>query len=156
MPRLDRLSEMQRNSLLTHPCLLNDTAPWTRLTKPLAESTVAIVTTAGLQVRGDRHFTGGDQTFRVIPTATPDRDVIQSHTSIGFDRSGIYQDLNLVFPRDRLRELAAAGEIGGLGPNCYAFLGAQRTYDTLLNESGPAVAARLLDDGVDIVLLTGT
>jgi D-proline reductase (dithiol) PrdB len=155
MPRLDRLSELARKTLLTHNVLLNDDAPWTPLTKPLSQCRVALVTTGGLQLRSDRAFTNGDQTFRVIPSGTPPRDILLSHTSIGFDRSGVIRDLNLVFPMDRLRDLVEAGEIGSIGPNAYSFLGAQRKYDGLMNDSGPEVGRRLEADGVDAILMTG-
>src|SRR5207237_8075659 len=86
MPRLDRLSQMARNNLLTFPAQVNETAPFVRPAKPLAACRLAIVTTAGLHRRGDRLFTPGDQTYRVIASHTPTVDIIQSHTSIGFDR----------------------------------------------------------------------
>jgi D-proline reductase (dithiol) PrdB len=156
MPRLDQLSELQRKTLLTHPCLLNDTAPWTPLQRPLSEARLALVTTAGLHVRGDHPFTGGDQTFRTIPAAASAGEIIQSHASIGFDRSGLQQDLNTVFPVDRMRELTEQREIGSLGPRFFSFMGAQRAYDRLLNDTGPAVAQLLHEDGVDVVFLTGT
>jgi D-proline reductase (dithiol) PrdB len=155
MPRLEQLSEIQRKTLLMHPCLLNDTAPWTPLAKPLARARLALVTTAGLHVRGDQPFTGGEQGYRTIPSDTPARDILLSHTSIGFDRSGIQRDLNLVLPVDRMRELVRAGELGSLGTNFYSFMGAQRTYDGILQESGPEVARKLREDDVDVVFLTG-
>lgn len=154
MPRLEQLSELQRKMLLAHPCVLGDTDPWTPPAKLPRDARVGLVTTAGLNVRGDEPFTRGDEGFRVIPVETPARDVILSHASIGFDRSGIHRDLNLVLPVDRLREMTQAGEIGSLGPNSYSFMGALRSYDTLLHESAPAVAQRLKDDGVEVVLLT--
>jgi len=154
---LERLSELSRKSALAHPCLLNETAPFTRPDKPLARSRLALVTTAGLHLDGDRLFTGGDQSFRVIPSETPPTKIRQSHASIGFDRTAAMRDLNVIFPMDRMRELVAAGELGSLGPNYYSFLGAQRPpYDTLLHQSGPEVARRLRDEGVDVVFLTGT
>lgn len=155
MPRLDLLPEIQRNTLLTHPALLNDTAPFTPLARPLSASRLALVTTAGIHPRGDRPFTGGDQSFRVLPSSIPKADIVVSHVSIGFDRAGILSDLNVVFPVDRLRELVALGEVGSLGTTNYSFMGAQRTYDTLLHDSGPEVARRLREDGVEVVLLTG-
>jgi D-proline reductase (dithiol) PrdB len=155
MPRLEQLSEIQRKTLLMHPCLLNDTAPWTPLAKPLARARLALVTTAGLHVRGDQPFTGGEQGYHTIPSDTPARDILLSHTSIGFDRSGIQRDLNLVFPVDRMRELVQAGELGSLTSSFYSFLGAQRTYDGILQESGPEVARKLREDDVDVVFLTG-
>ena len=114
MPRLDRLPEAQARGLLSHNCLDHDDAPWTPLAKPLAAARLALVTTAGLHLRGDAPFTGGHQGYRTIPSATPPRDIVQSHTSIGFDRTGLLQDLNGACPVDRARDLVAAGELGSL------------------------------------------
>ena len=77
-------------------------------------------------------------------------------SNIGFDRSGVLQDFNVAFPVDRARDLVAAGELGSVATNNYSFLGAQRTYDGILQDSGPAVARQLRADGVDVVFLTGT
>ena len=157
MPRLDRLSELQRKSSLAHPCLLNDTAPFTRLRRPLGESRLALVTTAGLHLRDDAPFTGGDQSYRAIPTDASPSDIVQSHASIGFDRTAFQRDINVVFPVDRAREFVARGEIGSLSREYFSFMGAQRPpYDRLLHETGPDVAKRLRADGVEIVFLTGT
>jgi D-proline reductase (dithiol) PrdB len=156
MPRLDRLSQISRNNLLTFPAQVNDTAPFVLPQKPLAACRLAIVTTAGLHARGDRPFTPGDQTYRVVPSDTPTRDIVQSHTSIGFDRVAIMRDVNVSFPIDRLRELVARGELGGLGPSHYSFMGAQREVARIESETGPEVARRLVADGVDLALITPT
>jgi D-proline reductase (dithiol) PrdB len=157
MPRLDRLSELQRKSSLAHPCLLNDSAPFIVPSRPLAQSRVALVTTAGIHVRGDRPFVGGDHSFRAIPAHTPPADIVQSHVSIGFDRTAFQRDINVVFPVDRLREFVERGEIGSLGQTYYSFMGAQRPpYDSLQHDSGAEVARRLRAEGVDVVFLTGT
>jgi D-proline reductase (dithiol) PrdB len=108
MPRLDRLSELQRKSSLAHPCLLNDTAPFTLPYKPLGDSRLALVTTAGIHVRGDAPFTGGDQSFRVIPSDTPPKEIVQSHASIGFDRTAFQRDINVVFPVDHVNDSSRA------------------------------------------------
>src|SRR5215471_784908 len=157
MPRLDRLSELQRKSSFAHPCLLNDSAPFTRLQRPLSESRLALVTTAGIHLRGDEPFVGGDQSFRVIPADTPRSDIVQSHASIGFDRTAFQRDINVVFPVDRAREFVARGEMGSLSREYFSFMGAQRPpYDRLLQETGPEVATRLRADRVDVIFLTGT
>ena len=62
MPRLDRLPQINRSTLLTFPAQVNDTAPFVALGKPLSACRLAIVTTAGLHRRGDRPFGPGDQT----------------------------------------------------------------------------------------------
>jgi D-proline reductase (dithiol) PrdB len=92
----------------------------------------------------------------VIAADTPTADIIQSHTSIGFDRVPTMRDVNISFPIDRLRELIARGELGGLGPSSYSFMGAQREVARIENETGPEVGRRLRDEGVDVVLITPT
>ena len=156
MPRLDRLSQMGRNNLLTFPSRVNDTAPFVSLSKPLAACRVAIVTTAGLHRRDDRPFGPGEQTARAIAADTPASEIVQSHTSLGFDRVAIMRDLNVTFPIDRLRELVARGAIGGLGPNNYSVMGALRDTARIEAETGPDLGRRLSDDGVDAVLITPT
>ena len=155
-PRLDRLPEANRKNLLNLPMHAHDTAPFVRPARPLSACRVAIVTTAGLHRRGDRPFGPGEQTFRVIPVETPAADIIQSHTSIGFDRTPIMRDVNISYPIDRLRELVGRGELGGLAPNGYSFMGAQRELTRIEGETGPEVARRLREDGADVVVMTPT
>ena len=159
MPRLDTLSEVVRKVLLSFPCLEPTGAPWTP-PPALPRATVALVTTAGLHLRGDRPFIsdpkGGDSSFRVIPSSARAEDILQSHVSIGFDHTAFYRDMNVTFPLDRLRELAARGTIGAVAPNAYSFMGAIRDPRRLLDETGPEVAQRLRDDGAQVVVLTPT
>jgi D-proline reductase (dithiol) PrdB len=156
MPRLDRLPPASRTNLLNLPVQVNETTPFTPLRGPLAGCRVAIVTTAGLHRRGDRPFTPGDPSYRVIPSDTPSADIVQSHTSLGFDRVPVMRDVNVSFPIDRLRELVARGALGGLTPNCYSFMGAQRDVGRIAGETGPECGRRLREEGVDAVLVTPT
>lgn len=160
MPRLEILSEVQRRMLEFFPCMESDDVPWTPLNKPLSDTTVAIVTTAGLHLRDDKPFNrdhpGGESTYRVLPTTADTADIVQSHFSIGFDRTAIYRDINITYPIDRMRELVDNGTIGGLGPNNYSFMGALRDCTAVAEQTGPEVAQRLKDQGVDLVLLTPT
>lgn len=122
---------------------------------PLAEATVAVVTTAGLRPAGDvRLWQPSDGSFTVLPR--PARDVQLSHFSPNFDRSGFAADLNVVYPVDRLDEMAARGEIGAVAEHNISFMGAQldATFSTILLDTGPAAARVLLDQAVDVVLLT--
>ena len=156
MPRLDRLPQINRNNLLTFPAQVNDTTPFVVLGKPLAACRVAIVTTAGLHRRSDRPFGPGEQGARVLAADTPASEIVQSHTSLGFDRVAIMRDLNVTFPIDRLRELHARGELGGLGPNNYSVMGALRDTVRIEAETGPELGRRLREEGVDAVLITPT
>jgi D-proline reductase (dithiol) PrdB len=119
----------------------------------LRDATIAIVTTAALHRPHDDPFSRGDTTFRTLDRS--DRDLRLGHWSLNFDRSGFAEDVNVVYPIDRLEELAADGTIGAVSPRHLSFAGAQP--DTLAEirlDTGPAAARRLRDDGVDVVLLT--
>jgi D-proline reductase (dithiol) PrdB len=156
MPRLDRLPPLSRNNLLAFPAQVNQETPFVPLGRPLARCRVALVTTAGLHRRGDRVFAPAEQGYRVIAADTPAADIVQSHTSIGFDRVATMRDLNVTFPIDRLRELVARGVLGGLGPNHYSFMGALREAARVEGETGPEVGRKLREEGVDAVVMTPT
>ena len=156
MPRLDRLPEASRTNLLNLPMQVNEGVPYARLARPLAAVRLAIVTTAGLHRRGDRPFGPGEQGYRVIPSDLASIEIVQSHTSLGFDRAPIMRDVNISFPIDRLRELVARGELGALAPNHYSFMGAQRDLAGIQAETGPEVGRRLREAGVQAALITPT
>jgi D-proline reductase (dithiol) PrdB len=122
---------------------------------PLAESRVAIVTTAGLKPAGEvTLWEQTDSTFTVLPSGA--RDLQLSHFSPNFDRSGFAADLNVVFPIDRINEMVDRGEIGSVVEHNLSFMGAQAdaTFATILLDTGPAAAKFLVDQHVDVVLLT--
>lgn len=119
---------------------------------PLRERRVAIVTTAGLHRRGDQPFQVGSADYRVIPGDTPAGDVIMSHISVNYDRSGFQEDINVVFPLERLRELEARGIVGSVSDFHYSFMGA--TAIRALEPKAQELAALLKKDRVDAVLLT--
>ena len=120
---------------------------------PLYEASVAIVTTAALRLPGEQLLRGGDHSFRVVGS---DDQPALGHGSPNFDRTGWLLDPNVVFPVDRLRELAADGLIGSVAPRHLSFAGNQQdeTLTSIKLDSGPAAAALLAADGVDVVVLT--
>ena len=130
-----------------------DDVPWTT-PKPLHESRVAIVTTAGLRVESNADWNAGDQGFTQIPHDA--ENLTLAHYSPNFDRVGWVLDKNVVFPIDRLNELAEDGIIGSVAETHISFMGAQpdHTLETIRLDSGPAAAKLLADDEVDLVLLT--
>lgn len=120
---------------------------------PLRECTVAIVTTAGLHHVGQDAWRASDTSFRVLDGSR--RDLRMGHWSPNFDRAGFAADLNVVFPIDRLHELAAEGTIGRVAPRHVSFTGNQdETMTALRLDSGPNAAELLRADGVDVVILT--
>lgn len=126
---------------------------FTPLSKPLSEARVAIVTSAALHRPDDERFGQGDTTYRTLDRH--DRELVLGHWSPNFDRTGFQLDLNAVYPIDRLEELAADGVIGDVAPRHFAFAGNQPdTVSELRLDTGPACAAQLAADAVDVVLLT--
>ncbi len=143
-----------RSSVENAPAPEFDGVPMT-VAPELSKAKVAIVTTAGLRHAGDvKLWASTDSSFTVLPRTA--HDVQLSHASPNFDRSGFAADINVVYPIDRLEEMVAAGEIGSVADNNISFMGVQAdaTYSTILLDTGPAAAKVLLDQGVDVVLLT--
>jgi len=149
--RLEKLPPEMAKRLSELECPDFKTTPWVE-GPPLAERRLAIVSSAGLTVRGDRVFRGRDPDYRAIPSTTTANDLLCSHISINFDRNGFQEDWNVVFPLDRLGELAAEGTIGSVAATHYSFMGA--TDPVQMVDGAREVAGKLKADNVDAVLLT--
>ncbi len=150
MTRLTDLPPAQAKRLAELEC--PDFATRPRVTGPaLSRRRVAIVSSAGLVVRGENPFRGRDPDYRVIPADTRPEELLISHISINFDRTGYQEDWNVVFPLDRLRELAAEGTIGSVGQTHYSFMGA--TDPVQMESHARELAGRLKSDQVDAVIL---
>ncbi len=135
------------------PAPVFDDPAFTRLGKPLSQCRVAIVTSAALHRPDDPPFTQGDTSYRSLDRG--DRDLILGHWSPNFDHTGFQIDVNVVYPIDRLEELSALGVIGEVAPRHFAFAGNQPdTVSELRLDTGPACAADLIADAVDVVVLT--
>jgi D-proline reductase (dithiol) PrdB len=127
-----------------------EVVPWTPLGRPLAEATVAIVTTSGTHMIGDPTFhLTSDPTFRVIPKNARPADLTIAH--LAYDPTDALRDIDLVFPLQRLRELEAEGVVGRVAERHYGF-GLCRE-GRLLVEPGREIARRMKRDGVDLALL---
>ena len=150
MVRLADLPATKREMMQTYEPALFDTHPEVR-GPALSERTVTLISTAGLIMRGDRPVTPHDTRYRVIPHNADANDILMSHVSVNFDRTGFQRDLNVVLPRDRINELAQAGEIGAVADEHYAFIGATDAH--LLEASSRKLAEGLHEKGVDSALL---
>jgi D-proline reductase (dithiol) PrdB len=140
----------QAKRLAEAECPEFKTRPW--VTGPaLSRRRIAIVSSAGLVVRGEDPFRGRDAHYHAIPATTRFEDLLCSHISINFDRTGLQEDWNVAFPIDRLRELAAEGTIGSMADTHYSFMGA--TDPLQMEPYARELAGRLKQDTVDSVLL---
>jgi D-proline reductase (dithiol) PrdB len=116
----------------------------------LEQRRIAMISTAGLMHRGDAPFALGAVDYRILDTESAE-DLMMSHVSTNFDRSGFVQDHNLVLPIDRLKETAARGEIGSVARYHYSFMGA--TPADKMRPAAEHLATNLCDDEVDGLIL---
>jgi len=134
--------------------------PWTPLSKPLSDCTVALISSGGIALKADVPFDQegerqnpwwGDPSYRVLPRTATEQDVeiYHQHINPNFAR----KDLNCLLPLKRLAELETSGEIGGSAPNHYSFMGFILQPKTLLEKTVPQIIQHLKDDRVDIVVL---
>lgn len=119
---------------------------------PLAEATVAVVTTASLHHPDQDDFEVMDTGYRVLDGSR--RDYVTGHWSPNFDGVGYAADMNTVIPLDRLDELADRGVIGRVADQHLAYAGNQFDLAAVRMDSAPAGAKFLRQQGVDVVLLT--
>lgn len=133
---------------------INDTAPLHRLDKPVEACTVAMLTSGGISQCAMPAFdpmARNDHRLDAI-----DRDVSSSDFQIHdsyYDHRDADEDLNCQFPIDRLREMAQAGEIGAVANRFWSgFMGRIYNRSKVLEESGPAFAAELAKDEVDLLI----
>jgi D-proline reductase (dithiol) PrdB len=140
----------------TYPWPAFSEAPWTPVTKRLAASRVGVVTTGGLYRAGvDAPFDGaapqGDWSFRSIPSDVPIQTLAIAHEH--FAHEVAEADMNTIFPLDRLRELEAAGLIGGLADVHFSIMGYCPRAADLAEGAAPAIASGLQAAGADVALV---
>jgi D-proline reductase (dithiol) PrdB len=93
----------------------------------------------------------GSDDYRIIASDTPPSEIVMSHISTNYDRTGYQQDINVVFPLQRLEELVQAGKIGSVAQYHYSFMGA--TDPTSMEKRATELAHIMISEGVDAVLL---
>jgi D-proline reductase (dithiol) PrdB len=132
-----------------------ETSPWAPVTKPLAASRLAVVTTAGAyRPAVDPPFAlgpEGDVSLRRIPgdVTLADLDVSHSHIPVQVAR----QDMNTVFPLDHLRALVAARDLGSLAATHFSLMGYATRADDVAERLAPEIAEAMAQDRVDLALL---
>jgi hypothetical protein len=151
------------------PTWVYEDRPFIPLAKPLNQTRLALITSTGHFVAGDdprpfgveamtqeeamtriNEFTSSAPQLSHIPLDTPAGQLRVRHG--GYDIRGAQADHNVLFPTERLRELAAEGVIGALHPTAYSFVGA--TAQTRLNkQSGPQWLEMFRGEGIEAALL---
>ena len=150
MTRLTDLPAGQAQRLAELECPDFTTGPWVK-GPPLWQRRIAIVSSAGLVVRGEDPFRGRDADYRAIPGDIEWPDLLTSHISVNFDRTGLQEDWNVAFPLDRLKELAAERVIGSVAGTHYSFMGASDPLQ--MEPHARELAGHLKQDNADSVIL---
>ncbi len=151
MARLEDIPEPTRTAVANLPCPVFDTTPFVN-GPPLSDRRVAIFSSAALIRRGDKPFPFGSGEYRAVPSNWNNDEILISHVSINFDRAGFQRDINVVYPIDRLRDLATEGVIGSVADTHYTVMGS--TDPAAMEQSADAIAAALHADRCNAVVLT--
>ena len=133
----------------------NDDVPFTPLTKPLAESRVAIVSTSDIKLRrddpGEVNLFGVGNVYSLPSDLAVER--LHSRQEHFDQHATTLDDVNAFYPVERLREMVEAGRIGSLGARFHGVYTAYSQRKTT-EADAPEVLKRLKEDEVDVVLLT--
>ena len=136
---------------------LHDLAPAVPhpLSKPLGDASIALVTSAAITQPGQPPMDGpnieGDYTIRLLDVDTPTADLRTWHTH--FDTTAAQADMNVVYPIDRLKELAANGNIGRVASPAVSFMGYFTNVFRIRDEVAPAIVDAVQHSGADAALL---
>lgn len=143
---IGKVAEFMVNSVTSSPSIAE-------LKKTLKDSKVAFITTAGVHLKKDKPFnTNGDHTFRLIPRDVDFDDLTITHDH--YDKREALRDINCVFPLEILRNLKNEKYINDISPRHFGLMGYIPEVDLLINESAPKIADILVEDDVDIALLS--
>lgn len=127
--------------------------PYTPRRRELSETVFALVSTAGVHLREQEPFNmDGDNSWRLLPGDVEASDLMVTHAH--YDHRHADQDINCVFPIDRLRELATEGIIGGVGDKHLGFMGYSQQLRDLYERAAPEMAKVIERSRADAVLLT--
>jgi D-proline reductase (dithiol) PrdB len=124
--------------------------------KPLNESRVTLISSCGVHVKSDRPMDVchpfGDFSFRRVPSNARQPDLIIHQLKYPHDDADL--DINVIFPIERLQELAEEGMIGGLTRNFFSFIGynmdPERFERTVASDIARAVCE---EEQADVALL---
>jgi D-proline reductase (dithiol) PrdB len=135
--------------------------PWTPMKKPLNETTLALVTSAGISLKTDppfdmerekREAIWGDRSYRAMQRGTTEKDIEVNHLHI--NTNWIKQDINVILPLARMAEFEQEKIIGRLAPTAYSFYGFQWQNNDFLKEAIEPISKKMKLEGVEAVLMT--
>ena len=126
--------------------------PWTPIEGPLDQKRVVLISSGGVH-RVDQeafHFRN-DTSQREIPIETEPDQLRVAH--FGYDTEDAKRDPACVLPTRALRELAEAGEIGGVVDPAISFMGGIYSQRLVRDELAPRLRDFVLRERADLALL---
>lgn len=141
------------------PMPVKEIIPPSRLTKPINEATVALVTDGGLVPKGnpDRMVPVNSVKFAQYSINGKDslapEDYEVRHQ--GYDNTYVLEDPNRLVPVDSMRWMEKKGRIGRLFPRFFTTAGVMTTLENG-KKFGKGIAEILKQEQVDAVILTST
>jgi D-proline reductase (dithiol) PrdB len=135
--------------------LADESIPWAAPPADIRRARLTLVSSCGLSAPGQPPFDAasplGDCTWRALPADLALNTTRLDHDH--YDHAPALRDRNCIFPLDRLRELVAAGELGGLTPRHFSFMGYLPDWRIVLDRLAPELAAQVAAEAPDAVLL---
>jgi D-proline reductase (dithiol) PrdB len=138
-----------------YPFIVSEDGPWTPYRGDPSQQTFALVTSGGLYLKDsqppfDTASIHGDPSLREIPKTVRQEDLGLAHAH--YDHGLAEQDINIIFPIQRLLELEREGVIGRVAETHYSFSYVNDVV-TLVRETVPRFLSRIKAEGVDVLLL---
>ncbi len=152
---VDLLNEKyKRQGFPPYRWTLHDAAPFTPLTKPLPECRVAMLTSGGVSLCSQPSWNPNARNDFRLDTIEAERSNadFQVHDSY-YETASAEQDINCIFPLERLRELCDEGVVGSVGTHYSGFMGRIYKRSHVVEVAAPELAQALHDDEVDLFLL---
>lgn len=127
--------------------------PFTALEKPLSESRLGMISSAGTYVVGQvAYYYKDDTSVRRISRDVSLDDLRFSHITENYLVEA-RQDPATVFPSEALARLAQEGVIGELADNYFSCMGGIYSQNRVRNELIPNLQTAVADERLDILLL---
>ena len=123
------------------------------LVKPLSESKLGLISTAGTYIHGQvAYYYKDDTSVRAIPSDTPVGDIRFSHIMENYLVEA-RQDPCTVFPLNALKQLESEGIVGKLASNYFSCMGGIYSKNRVINELLPNLEKAVAEEQLDLLLL---
>ena len=126
---------------------------FTKVSKPLADSRLGMISTAGTYIQGQvAYYYQDDTSIRAIPNDTQVGKIRFSHITENY-LAEARKDPGTVFPLESLQVLQGEGVIGELAENYYSCMGGIYSQNRVKQELIPNLQEAIQKQKLDLLLL---